>query len=90
MNNRIILPPLESTEITIEYSPSSLGASACSNNKKSNNINNNINNSVNNKNSNNHINNDKILIIRAARLFAASRGRAADELRCHGGSADCV
>ncbi|CAE7358857.1 CFAP47 [Symbiodinium natans] len=25
MNNRIILPPLESTEITIEYSPSSLG-----------------------------------------------------------------
>ncbi|CAE7260414.1 CFAP47 [Symbiodinium sp. CCMP2456] len=25
MNNRIILPPLESTEITIEYSPASLG-----------------------------------------------------------------
>ena len=27
LNNRVVLPPLESTDITIEYSPSSLGAS---------------------------------------------------------------
>lgn len=28
LNNRVVLPPLESTDITIEYSPSSLGVLA--------------------------------------------------------------
>lgn len=27
LNNRVVLPPLESSDITIEYSPSSLGVS---------------------------------------------------------------
>lgn len=31
LNNRVVLPPLESTDITIEYSPSSLGASVSAN-----------------------------------------------------------